>query len=108
MFTPKLQRLLSDDFQEKLQNSTSMMDRLKSKGQYRIAKRIVVEDFLDQIIGTGAERSDFKGLVSDLSTSFEKLEGFNEIKHFYEDDDSNANNHHHGNNNNHGNNSSNM
>ena len=92
VFTPKLKRLLSDDFQEKLQNSTAMMDRLKAKGQYRIAKRVVVEDFLDQIIGTGAERANFKGLVSDISSSFEKLEGFDEIKQFYEDDESSNNN----------------
>lgn len=87
VFTPKLERLLSEEFQDKLFSNTALMDRLKTKAQFRIAKRVVVEDFLNQIIGTGDERSNFKELVNDISNTFEKLEGFEGMKELYEESD---------------------
>jgi hypothetical protein len=90
VFTPKLERLLSEEFQDKLYSNTALMDRLKTKAQFRIAKRVVVEDFLSQIIGTGAERSDFKELVNDISQTFEKLEGFENMKELYEENETSS------------------
>ncbi len=88
VFTPKLERLLSEEFQDKLYSNTALMDRLKTKAQFRIAKRVVVEDFLSQIIGTGEERANFKELVHDVSQTFEKLDGFEGMQELYEEADS--------------------
>lgn len=66
IFAPTLKRLLNDEyFHAKLaeiepSNTESansfLQNRLKSKSDYRVAKRLIVEDFLNEMIGSGVEK----------------------------------------------------
>ncbi len=92
-FAPTLKRLFNDQyFHAKLaeiepSNTESahsfLQNRLKSKSDFRVTKRLMVEDFLNEMIGSGDERSQFTELVKDVSEHFEKLDGFQDLKEFY-------------------------
>jgi hypothetical protein len=86
VFTPKLGRLLDPQFQSKFTSNTMLMDKLQTKSQYRVAKRVVTENLLDQLVGSGKERENYKNLVNELSSKAEALGGFDGLESVYDGD----------------------
>ena len=61
----------------------SLSDRLSQRGQVRSSKRLIVQDFLDPMIGTGKDRARYKELVDKFSTEFEELGALSWVDEYY-------------------------
>jgi hypothetical protein len=78
VFTPKLERLLSSSFQEQLRSMSESRVRTKLDGQFRVRKRTLVEDFLNQMIGSGSDRADYEEIVKAATEYFEEQGAFDD------------------------------
>lgn len=83
VFTPDLTRLMSPEVMD-AHSVTSLEDRMKFKGESRLTKKLMVEDFLGQMIGSGKEREEFSELVDQFSKQFEKMEAFSDVDKYYD------------------------
>jgi hypothetical protein len=79
-----LKRFLSPDFEPPKGTGSSLSDRLHFRGQAKSAKKLMVHDFLEPIIGTGEERSKYKEIVDKFSTQFEKMNAFEGVDWFFD------------------------
>jgi hypothetical protein len=80
-----LQRLMSPDFAASESSGSELADRLALRGQIKSAKKIMVQDFLDPMIGTGEERAKYKELVEKFSAQFEDMEIFDYVDEYVDD-----------------------
>ena len=55
---------------------SSLSERLEFRGQVRSSRKLMVQDFLNPMIGTGAERSEYDDLVKDFTEMFESEDAF--------------------------------
>lgn len=79
-----MKRFLSPDFNPASGTGSSLSDRLHFRGQAKSAKKIMVQDFLEPIIGTGEERAKYKEIVDKFSTQFEKMDAFEGVNWFFD------------------------
>ena len=58
--------------------------RINNASQIGFAKKLMVQDFIEPMIGTGDERDSFKDLVDEYTQRFDSLDFF-ELQHWYFD-----------------------
>ena len=61
---------------------SSLQERLNYRGQIKSAKRLMVEDFLNPLIGNGEDRAKFKDLVESFSDKFNDADAFDEYEEY--------------------------
>ena len=77
-------RIMSGDLYDQLTANSALTNRLNMKAQSNLTKRLFVEDFLDQMIGTGEERGQYKDLVDKFVMQFGKMEALTEVEQYYD------------------------
>jgi hypothetical protein len=71
---------------------SSLAERLEFRGQIRSARKIMVQDFLEPMIESGADRQGYDELVEKFTSKFEDLDAWHkadEVDDFFFDDDNN-------------------
>lgn len=63
---------------------SSIEERLQAFADSRLTKRLVVEDFLGQLISSGREREHFGELVGQMTKAMGPLDGFRDVNDIYE------------------------
>ena len=79
LVTLDLDRVMGPETQAEFRMST-LQERLNYRGQIKSAKRLMVEDFLNPLVGTGEDRSKFKDLVESFSDKFNSANAFDEYE----------------------------
>ena len=79
-----LQRLMSEEFRGEPTEST-LTDRLAQRGQVRSTKKLIVQDILDPMIGSGKDRARYKELVDKFSVQFEEMGALRWVDEYYAD-----------------------
>lgn len=80
-----LNRMISSDlYNELVIKNQSINSRAEWKGRARFTKRMMAEDFLNQMVGTGEERSQFSGLVKNFTDTMDDMEGFEQVDDYFE------------------------
>lgn len=88
VFTPKVQRLLSPSFREEFEMMTHSRIKAKMAGQSRVTKRMLTEEFLNDMIGTGEDRDKFQELVKAAAEEYDKRGAFVDVDlEFMEEED---------------------
>jgi hypothetical protein len=77
IFTPKFERLMSSEDADPFGTQAGWKSTIKS--DYRVTKKIIVDDFLHQLIGSGKERAEFKQLSKDMNAIIASKGGFDSI-----------------------------
>ena len=85
-YSINIDRMGSDITANRISNYETLQGRVGLKAEAKFTKRLVVEDFLDHLIGSGEERSEYKDLVSKyLATLDEDLGAMDSIDESYSD-----------------------
>ena len=79
-----LQRLMSEEVRGEPTEST-LTDRLAQRGQVRSTKKLIVQDILDPMIGSGKDRARYKELVDKFSAQFEEMGALQWVDEYYAD-----------------------
>lgn len=79
----RLERQMSQESVDEYTGKTSI-DRMNNDAQKGIVTKLVVQNFLEPMIGTGAERNSYKELMNEFTDRFNNLEAFNST-HWYFD-----------------------
>jgi hypothetical protein len=87
VFVPSLKRLMSDHFVDKLQKTSNEEMISRHQGQVRVAKRVVVESFLNSVIDNPEDRAQFKTLVARTTRQLDVTGAFDELDAEYERED---------------------
>lgn len=81
----QLKRLMSSEFASESAAGTSLADRLQQRGQIKAVKRLMVEDFLEPLIGSGKERANYQEILNKFVAEFENLDMSDEDMETYFD-----------------------
>eukprot|EP00607_Mallomonas_marina_P006797 CAMPEP_0182426918 /NCGR_PEP_ID=MMETSP1167-20130531/13443_1 /TAXON_ID=2988 /ORGANISM="Mallomonas Sp, Strain CCMP3275" /LENGTH=122 /DNA_ID=CAMNT_0024608691 /DNA_START=579 /DNA_END=947 /DNA_ORIENTATION=+ len=76
-------RILNPDF-IRLYTQTSLESRMQIRGQVRSAKKIMAQDFLDPMIGTGEDRAKYRELVDRFADMFEKTNAQPDVEKYFD------------------------
>jgi len=87
VFTPKVQRLLSTSFREEFETMSKSRIKAKMVGQSRVTKRMLTEEFLNDMIGTGEDRDKFQELVKAAAAEYDKRGAFIDVDLEYLDEE---------------------
>lgn len=79
-----LKRLMSEEYRSQQAEST-LADRLAQRGQVRSTKKLMVQDILDPMIGSGKDRARYKELVEKFSAQFEEMGALQWVDEYYAD-----------------------
>lgn len=82
-FTNNFDRLMSSETPEQSTGSF-IQDRLNKLAEANFAKRMMVEDFLSQLIGSGEEREKYQELVKKFSDAFNSAGALTEVDDYYQ------------------------
>ena len=80
-----LQRLMSEEMKHEQQNESTLTDRLAQRGQVRSMKKLMVQDILDPMIGSGKDRARYKELVEKFSVQFDEMGALQWVDEYYAD-----------------------
>mmetsp|Transcript_25264 Transcript_25264/g.25496 ORF Transcript_25264/g.25496 Transcript_25264/m.25496 type:complete len:280 (+) Transcript_25264:157-996(+) len=83
MITMNPKRILNPDF-IRLYTQTSLESRMQIRGQVRSAKKIMAQDFLDPMIGTGEDRAKYRELVDRFADMFEKTNAQPDVEKYFD------------------------
>ena len=87
----KLDRLAQPDLHSSTDfGGSSLAERLQFRGQIRSTRKIMVQDFLEPLIESGADREKYDELVERFTTKFEELDVWHkadEVDDFFFDED---------------------
>ena len=87
----KLDRLAQNDLQSTTDfGGSSLAERLQFRGQIRSTRKLMVQDFLEPMIESGADREKYEELVDHFTTKFEELDVWHkadEVDDFFFDED---------------------
>ena len=78
----QLERLFNPATYEKTTGST-LEDRFLKMREVEFVKRRMVEDYLQQLVGTGEERENFQELVESFYQTFDEYEGMDKVEDAY-------------------------
>lgn len=79
VFVPSLKRLLSNHFRESMMNMSNKELLQRHEGQGRVAKRALVETFLNDMIESSVDRANFRELVQNTVDDMEHTGTFETI-----------------------------
>jgi hypothetical protein len=82
MVPMNIQRMMSPECRVESSGS-HLTDRLAQRGQVRSMKKLIVQDILEPMIGTGSDRARYKELVDKFSKQFETMGAFNYVDDYY-------------------------
>lgn len=78
--TMSIERLMHmQNSESHMTGSTSLTELLDKKQQRNSARHLVVQEFLDPMIGTGADRARYKELMKKFQTKFQENNSFEEM-----------------------------
>lgn len=83
LMTINLRRVVSPEFVAENAGSSSLADRLQQRGQLKSVKRMLVEDFLEPLIGTGEERANYQEILDKFAKEFADLDVIDEDLNSY-------------------------
>ena len=85
LMTINLRRVVSPEFVAENAGSSSLADRLQQRGQLKSVKRMLVEDFLEPLIGTGEERANYQEILDKFAKEFADLDvGDEDLDSYFE------------------------
>jgi hypothetical protein len=87
VFVPSLKRLMSDHFVDKLQKTSKDEMWARHQGQARVAKRVMVESFLNNVIDNPEDRAQFKTLVARTTRQLDVTGAFDDLEAEFEEDE---------------------
>jgi hypothetical protein len=73
LLTIQLKRMLSPEYvSESSASGSSLADRLQQRGQAKSVKRLMLEDFIEPMIGSGQERANYQEIIDKFAEKMEE------------------------------------
>ena len=79
-----LKRMMSPEYMAQ-SNRSDLEERLALRGQIKSAKKLMVQDFLDPMIGSGEDRARYKEIVDKFAAQFEDMEIFGYVDQYVDE-----------------------